>query len=380
MAVLTSQGKASLRMAEKASDPAAIRVTRLLRRAVRAGFVPGATAMWQTGGGEPMQVTVGQASLVPRPRPLSSEYWFDLASLTKPLVTTTLFLFARRQGLLDLSTRLAELMPGQKSFALAEVTLGHLLAHTSGLPAWLPLYAMATQGPDHARELLCRQEPVHRPGEHVVYSCPGFILLGMVLEEVLGVTLDLAFRRLVLEPLGLSGEAGFDPVAGEQLVPGSSAAVVETALVAEMGLDPGTVPHQAHGLPDDGNARFLGGASGNAGLFGTARGVLELARQYVPGEHSLLSGEEIATAVQNHTPGLEQARGLGWQLAATEGCSAGPALSPAAHGHTGFTGTSLWIDPARGAVLILLSHRHHPIHRGVDLHPLRRAFHATVLS
>jgi len=89
---------------------------------------------------------------------------------------------------------------------------------------------------------------------------------------------------------------------------------------------------------------------------------------------------QIRLATTCHTAGLEQARGFGWQLAPTPGCSAGPALSASGFGHTGFTGPSVWVDPACDAVLVLLLHRHHPGHRNVDLHPLRRRFHSLVIG
>jgi CubicO group peptidase (beta-lactamase class C family) len=132
-------------------------------------------------------------------------------------------------------------------------------------------------------------------------------------------------------------------------------------------------------MPDDGNARFLGGVAGNAGLFGTVAGVLGMARAWLePG--LLLTADEIALATADRTAGLGQARGLGWQLAATPGCSAGSALSPSSFGHTGFAGASLWVDPTRGTALALLGNRVHPAHRPTDLHPLRRRFHRIVID
>jgi CubicO group peptidase (beta-lactamase class C family) len=98
----------------------------------------------------------------------------------------------------------------------------------------------------------------------------------------------------------------------------------------------------------------------------------------VPG--LLLTEDEIAAATRTRTPGLEQERGLAWQLASSPGCSAGPALAPEAFGHTGFTGTSLWIDPTRKLAMALLTNRVHPGHRSTDLHPLRRRFHQLVVD
>ena len=125
---------------------------------------------------------------------------------------------------------------------------------------------------------------------------------------------------------------------------------------------------------DDGHARGLGGVAGNAGLFGTAAAVARLAAEYLPGGGEVLGADDAELATRLRTPGSGQARGLGWQLAATPGCSAGPALPPNAFGHSGFTGSSVWADPETSAVLVLLGNR---LHRGAltpDLHPLRRRF------
>jgi CubicO group peptidase (beta-lactamase class C family) len=151
---------------------------------------------------------------------------------------------------------------------------------------------------------------------------------------------------------------------------------VERALLREQHLAGEPPPRLSGVLPcDDGNARGLGGVAGNAGLFGTAAAVARLASEYLPGGGELLTAEEAALATRSHTRGLGQERGLGWQLAATPGCSAGPALPPEAFGHTGFAGTSVWVDPGARTAFVLLANRLHPGGRTPDLHPLRRRFH-----
>jgi CubicO group peptidase (beta-lactamase class C family) len=355
-------------------------VERLLRNAGASGLAPGAIAVWCFDGAQPRTVTVGHALLRPHPTAVGPDTWFDLASLTKPLVVTTLGLLAIRRGELSVATPLAELLPEARSTELGGATIQHLLSHSSGLPAWRPLYAMAA-GPDEVIDAIVRLPLESKPGADVVYSCLDFILLGEVLERLTAEPLAVAFDRQVLRPLGLRGELGYRPDPGQhQIAGGAVTPSIEQEMTAEHGYDPARVPPPDPCAPDDGNARFMGGVAGNAGLFGTARGVLELATEYLPGGGRLLGPDDVeaATVAAARAPG--QVRGLGWQMASTTGSSAGPALSQPSIGHTGFTGTSVWVDPERRLTLVLLMNRHHPAHRSFDLHPLRRRFHALAVQ
>jgi CubicO group peptidase (beta-lactamase class C family) len=350
-------------------------VNLLLERAIRAGLVPGAVAVWGRPDGQRQKAVVGDAALVPVRRRLSEDAWFDLASLTKPLVTTTLTLIALRDPGLGLSTTVGEVLDRARPGPLAEVTLQQLLTHTSGLPAWAPVFTWSENSPE-IRSRLLEMTPEFRPGARVTYSCLGFLVLAEVVIELLQRPLDVAFREHVLTPLGLDDEAGFHPNPDKRpIVAGALTAAAERPLLAEHNLDPDLIPTITIGQPDDGNARSLGGVGGNSGLFGTVNGVLVLASQYLADSSRLLTTSEIEMATTCHTAGGEQHRGLGWQIANSPGCSAGTGLSPSSFGHVGFTGTSVWIDPARDAVYILLSHRNHPTHRNLDIHPLRRRFH-----
>lgn len=362
------------------SSDAGPSVRRLLERAIRAGMAPGMVAGWQSlDETDPRIAAVGHSSLRPDLEKMTDNRWFDLASLTKPLVITPLVLLSFRTAGLSLESRVAQVIPELRGKQLGDRRIRHLLTHTSGLPAWEPIYARArTPGAEDVVRALA-ELPIGKVRGEVVYSCPGFILLGLILERLAGTSFDVLFARLVLDPLGLSDEVGFRPNTKRPLAAGSTKPGTERTLMRERGLDPAEIPETSPGLPDDGNSRFLGGVAGNAGLFGTIRGVLGLARAIVdPG--ALLTESEIGMAIRNHTPGLEQARGLGWQLASSPGCSAGSALTPTAFGHTGFTGTSLWIDPTRDLTMALLANRTHPGHRPTDLHPLRRRFHQLVVE
>jgi CubicO group peptidase (beta-lactamase class C family) len=352
-------------------------VPELLLRAVRAGAAPGASAEWGRDGAGPSQAAVGAARLFPQKIDAAVSTWFDLASLTKPLVTTTLTILAFRSGSLRPSTRVGEVLLETNGSAVGSLMVEDLLTHTAGLPAWLPLYCLADGERNSLVRRLAAIDPEAPAGAKVIYSCVGFVILGLMLARIADQTLDGVFERQVLEPLGLENELGFKPdPATHSLSGGSLAPVAETRLVAEMGCDPNLVPAVDDGLPDDGNARFLDGVAGNAGLFGTAGGVGALAAEYLPGGGELLSEAEAAEATRLHTGELDQARSWGWQLGSSPGCSAGASLSSAAFGHTGFTGVSAWCEPARRGVFVLLTNRNHPWQRETDLHPVRRRFHA----
>jgi len=350
-------------------------VLTLLERAVEAGVAPGMVARWGRVGTELRNVVVGSARLTPVRQQANDRTCFDLASLTKPLVTTTLALLAFRERLLRIETTVGAVLCEVRGTDVGDLEIGQLLTHTSGLPAWLPLYCLAEGDPDRLAERLGSVRLEQPPGRRVVYSCVGFVILGMMLERSFGSPLASIFQDRVTGTLGIEDELGFhqDPVT-HSLSAGAASPVVEERLVADLGLDRRWIPPMAPGLPDDGNARFLGGAAGNAGLFGTAEGVFLLAKEFLGG--TLFDAEEIEIVTALSTPGLEQARGLGWQIASSPGCSAGPSFSPEAFGHAGFTGVSVWIDPKIDGVFVLLTNRNHPAQRENDLHPLRRRFHA----
>jgi len=351
----------------------------LLSAAVRAGVCPGCVAGWSVKNQRETQVeSAGLSDLGGDDISAGPQTWYDLASLTKPLVVTTLFLLARRGGALDLGRTVGDILTNAGPYR--DATMEHILTHTAGLPGWAPLYASGIS-PEKILAGISALVPVGPPGGQVEYSCPGFILMGLILEEVLGEGLSTAFIRLVTEPLRLNDDLAFNPqVYIHSVAGGATRPDVENQLVRDLDLDPRTIPVWHLGLPDDGNARFLGGVAGNSGLFGTIRGVISLGREYLPGGGLLLKAEESDLAAECQTQGHAWPRSLGWQIGSSPGCSAGPALSQSSIGHVGFTGTSLWIDRQQGCVMALLSNRHHPAHRGIDLHPLRRRFNTLILE
>ncbi|EYB69190.1 beta-lactamase [Deinococcus phoenicis] len=322
----------------------------LLAGAVEREGLCGAALGVVTANGQRDRLGLGQAVRDPEGLPLEEDFWWDLASLTKPLFTAREVLRGVQEGLLDLDDPLARHLPDlawMQDTPLKERTLRQLLTHTAGLPAWAPLYTWGDAATIRAR-VLQEPWPLTPPGE-VVYSDLGYILLGLVLERARGRPL----REFPLDP-GLT----FSP---------DPARTVATERCAWRG-------RVLRGEPHDENASALGGVSGHAGLFGTLAGVLDQAEALLRG--GWLSPAAQAAATRLHTPG----RSLAF-VTAQPGWSGGSLASPGAFGHTGFTGTGLWVDPERGLAWVLLTNRVHPSRHGtLDIQRLRRAVGNTLLT
>ena len=326
------------------------RTRQILESAVRSGGLPGAALGVVDAAGKRDTLVLGHAQLQPQKIELEVDFSFDLASLTKPLFTARTVIRAAEQGRLDLDDPVASHLPDlgwMQDTPLKTRTLRQLLTHTAGLPAWVPLYTWGSADTIRARFL---QEPwtLQEAGE-VVYSDLGYILLGRVLERLD----DQPLRDFPLDD-GLT----FTPD------PAHSVATERCAWRGRM----------LRGETHDENAAAQGGVAGHAGLFGTLGGVLHQAELLLRG--GWLSTAGLAEATRLQAPG----RTLAF-VAAQPGWSGGSLASPAAFGHTGFTGTGLWVDPARGLGWTLLTNRVHPSrHSPFDIQGLRRAVGNTLLA
>lgn len=285
---------------------------------------------------------------------------FDLASLTKPAVAT-LALALDDRGALPLAARVGDLWPSAHR-ALARRQLGTLLRHRAGLAAWTPLAARCRHRRQVATLLTTAEDLLGAAAG--TYSDLGYILWGLAAERRLGVPLAALLARHLTEPLAIAGLEP-SPGAADDVVACQLDNAVERRLAAAQNrcLAPSGPP--PHGRAQDGNARFLGGLGGHAGLFGNARQVLGLAAAWLrPG--GLPSPAAAARALGGRGP-----YALGWARRRLRG-SAGPALPASAFGHIGFVGSSLWLDPEAGRVYLLLAHRRRA---SGDFNRWRRAFH-----
>jgi CubicO group peptidase (beta-lactamase class C family) len=293
------------------------------------------------------------------PSPDARTIW-DMASLTKVVATTSAMLQLVAAGKVDPDAPVQRYLPEWTGRNKERVLVRHLLSHSSGMPSWRPLYKEATS-PGSALALVLATQLDTQPDVRYVYSDLNAILLGEIARRVTGTPLDAYLARAVYGPLGMR-DTRYNPPRSE------------LARIAPTEFDPWR-QRQARGEVHDENAFALGGVSGHAGLFSTGADLARFARAYLNG--GTLDGTRVFdaatiarfTRVQDSTISR---RALGWETP-TGGNSAGHYLSRRAFGHTGFTGTSLWMDPERGVYVILLTNRVNPTRQNTRIGGVRVA-------
>jgi CubicO group peptidase (beta-lactamase class C family) len=330
-----------------------------LDRAVADGAFPGAYAAVGTADGLIAEYGAGQLDAADGRRPDGRTVW-DLASLTKVIGTTSAVLQLVGAGRVGLDTPVVRYLPEWTATGADHITVRHLLTHSSGLPAWRALYKESAS-PAEAAQQLFATAPDTLPGVRTVYSDLGFILLGKLVERVSGEPLDRYDATHIFAPLGMTETRYLPPAAWR-------------ARTAPTEVDPWRQRH-LRGEVHDENAARLGGVSGHAGLFSTGRDLARFARMYLnfgrlDGVRVFDSAAVAAFIVPQDT--TLSRRALGWETA-TGANSAGRRLSRAAFGHTGFTGTSLWMDPQRGIFVLLLTNRVNPTRENRKIGGVRTA-------
>ncbi len=352
----------------------------LLEEGVERGRFAGVCALVTSGESVLAEAAAGEAGVEPAAvrAAASPETLWDLASLTKPLAGAALVLALADDRLLSIDDEIGRFDDLFRKEKFRGVTLRRLLTHTGGLAAWAPLYVKG-EGRAAYRKALAELDPEGPPGARVVYSCPGFLILSNVVESAAQAPLDALFAERITGPLGLSAELLFSPsgAARGRAAGGERDDATERRKTAELGVSwSGFRTGVVNGEVNDGNALRRGnGVALNAGLFGTARAVAALARAWLVHDPRLLREGSIAEASRNQTPGLNEDRGLGWAFARTTE-SAGAALPDDAFGHTGFTGSSLFVDPVARRIYVLLANRLHPDARSAEeMIAFRRRFH-----
>lgn len=344
-----------------------------IEAAQQRGEFGGAVALIQHRGEIVLRNFTGWAVAVPETErvPMTIDTIFDLASITKVVATTPSVLQLIAQNKVGLDEPLATHIPefGSEG-AKADITIRNLLCHSSGIASWRGPYTTGS-GIDHYITDLAASQPEAEPNTRVAYSCLGFILLGEVVRRVSGMPLNEYAKAHVFDPLDLK-DTMYLP----------SPEVRDRIAATELGNDhehpmagadpvPGWRNYLLRGEVHDGNAWYgLHGISGNAGAFGTADDLLRYANMWLNGgelDGVRILPEEIVQEATREQTGLRapnERRGLGWQMVphpeTEEEIASGRGLTPRAYGHTGFTGTSMWIDPDRELISILLTNRVHP--------------------
>lgn len=360
-------------------------ISTFLSERIAAGDFPSAVYVVSEKGRITFADALGHSVVEPYRITTSLDTIYDLASLTKPLITGLLCAKRVEEGELTLDSAVAHYLPEFERTDRQMITVRQLLTHTSGLPAWRPLYILTEGDRDRAVSVIVNEPLDHPPDTRVVYSDLGFIVLGFLLERLTGHRLSQLAQTEIIEPLQLK-RTFFNPDVALQT--GIAACETGNAYERETCRTTGAAEYSnwrenvIWGEVHDGNAYFLGGASGHAGLFSTVSETLRIASQCVPEQGQLLKPQTCNELFRvNMTKGLNELRSMSWQLAATPESAAGPALPLDSYGHSGFTGTSCWIDPDHQRVFILLTNRTHaralPF---VNINSVRRQFHSLAVE
>jgi CubicO group peptidase (beta-lactamase class C family) len=358
-------------------------ISSMLRERIAAGDFPSAVYTVAERGEIRLADALGDAVKDKERHKASLDTIYDLASLTKPLVTALLCSLMVERNELELDAPISRYLPEFDTSDKRAVTIRQLLTHTSGLPAWRPLYLVAGNSKERALQTIAAEALESMPGTHVRYSDLGFITLGFLLERIAQAPLAEISRREIIEPLKLK-RTFFNPdkALRMQIAASERGNIYECETCGgEQASDYSWRENLIWGEVHDGNAHFLGGVAGHAGLFSTAAETVRIAVQFLAGCTELLKPETCALFRTNMTEGMEEPRSIGWQLASMKCSTAGPRLPPESFGHLGFTGTSCWNDPTRERTFILLTNRTHvralPF---VNINEVRRRFHTLAVD
>jgi CubicO group peptidase (beta-lactamase class C family) len=365
-------------------------ISGLLRERIAAGDFPSAVYLAAEKGEIVFSGALGMAVVEPEKIAVEFNTIYDLASLTKPLITGLLCAKLLESGQIGLADPISKYFPQFVSGDKAGVTLEQLLTHTSGFAAWKPFYLLTSDAgassyeAKKARviELIAAEPFAHQPDTKVLYSDLNFLMLGFLLEKIHGERLDVIAWNEIIHPLS---SAHFAPAGISSRTAASERGNnYERQTCIENGYDVNGYPWREDviwGEVHDGNAYFLDGIAGHAGLFSTAEGVLKIARQFLAGSTDILKPETCKIFSTNLTAGLNEGRSLSFQLAATPDSTAGEALAKNSFGHLGFTGTSLWIEPQTERIFILLTNRTHARELPfANINSTRREFHRLAIN
>jgi len=371
-------------------------ITTALQEGVDEGHYSGAVWLVYKEKSGTAKGAVGFSSIIPEKEPMREDTIFDLASLTKPLITCPLIVKALSAGYIDFDAPLVDQNVLPFANRIGEVSVSQLLTHTSGIRSWYPCYAIkkkmlrgtAIVGPDG--RILYEKVPKMidqyvvnisampldaAPGEKIIYTCLGYIILAYILQVKKRVKFKEEAARLIINPLELK-RTFFDVPENliKETAAGEDGNQSEKKKVAALNLSfDGWRSGIIRGTVNDCNAYYADSTTGNAGLFADIEDTLKMAKQHFTGS-KLFPEDELRLMHENLTQHTGDARSLGWRLSISENNPAKSILSDHAIGHTGYTGTALWIDPYKKEVYILFLNRLHPGKTEFQIDDLRRKF------
>jgi CubicO group peptidase (beta-lactamase class C family) len=329
-------------------------LARIVEDEIASRQIPGAIVLVGEGDRILYRRAIGDRALLPDRAAMTPGTVFDLASLTKVVVTTTLTMQLVEQGRLRLDDKVARIWPAFAAHGKGDITIEQLLRHQSGLPSGIERNT-AWRGYGAAMQRLVAIAPADRPGTVFRYSDANFITLGEVVRRVGGAPLEAQAQQRIFQPLGMT-ETRFLPPPSWR--PWIAPTTVENGVART-------------GIVHDPTAARMGGVAGHAGLFSTAGDLARFVRALLGGS-TLLRPETVAlmTRIEPGPSGGGQSaervirHGLGWDSVSPFDAGMSEAFGPASFGHTGYTGTAIWVDPLRRRYMIVLANRVHPEDRG----------------
>jgi CubicO group peptidase (beta-lactamase class C family) len=366
--VATGRPAAQSRGATGESGAGFAPIAPLVEEAIARHDLPGAVVL--VGRGDTIRYlhAFGQRALLPVAEPMTEDTIFDVASLTKVVATTTSVMKLVEEGRIRLNDPVSQFIPTFDKYGKRGITIRHLLTHTSGLRPDLEL-DVEFHGADEAIRRAIEEVPTSPPGERFVYSDINFFLLGDIVGRVSRERLDRYAKTHIFDPLGMTDTTFLPP---EALRPRIAPTERCPALVWPCGAP--AVPF-LRGIVHDPTARRMDGVAGHAGLFSTAADLSRFCRMLLGGGRlgavRILSPPTVERMTSPATPpGMRDVRGLGWDIDSSYSANRGELFPVGSFGHTGFTGTSLWMDPGSKSYVVFLSNRVHPDGKG-DVTPLR---------
>jgi uncharacterized protein YbbC (DUF1343 family)/CubicO group peptidase (beta-lactamase class C family) len=340
----------SSKSSTKAAAPVSLgAVDSIIGKAIADGNLPGAVLVVGHNGSVIYRKAYGERELEPKREPMTLDTIFDMASLTKVIATTTGVMQLVEQGKVRLNDPVAKYLPEFAQNGKEDITVRQLLTHYSGLEPDLDLKTM-WDGKDTAYKMAFAETPAEAPGSHFTYSDINFITLGALVERVSGETLDEYALKHIFTPLKMTHTRYLPPETWK-------------AKIAPTQYDESE--HMLWGVVHDPTARRMGGVAGHAGLFSTADDLSKFAQALLNGGDGILSAVMVEKMTQpEQPPAAPVLRGFGWDIDSPYSSNRGDLLPIGSYGHTGFTGTSLWIDPTTQTYIILLTNAVHPRGKG----------------